>query len=381
MPAITLLRGARILPPEGPLVRADVLIDGGRIAGVAPTLTAPGSAGEVGLDGLILAPGFIDVHVHGGGGHSLITNDPAEITAYTHWAPKHGVTSFLATVCAGSPESAIPCAEAVAGVMSESSGAEVLGVNFEGPFVNPQRRGALPPGWLAEPDEALLGRLLDAAPVRIMTIAPELEAGLDLTRAAIAAGVRVSAGHTDASYDSAREAFRAGVSHVTHAFNAMRPLHHREPGPLAAAFEAAGVTVEVIADGVHLHPATVRLLIRTLGPDRVCLVTDATQAAGMDDGTFSLGGVEARIEDGAMRLPDGTIAGGVGTMDALVRNVMSWKAASVEDALRMASAVPARAAGVDNRKGRIATGFDADLVALTEDLRVQRTWTRGQAAH
>jgi N-acetylglucosamine-6-phosphate deacetylase len=363
--------------PEGSFERADLLLEGARIARVAPSIDPPEGASVTDLEGLTLAPGFIDVHVHGGGGFSLITTDPGEIADYARWAPGHGVTAFLPTICAGDIEPALRCAAAVAQAMGGNA-AEVLGVNLEGPFVSPERRGALPPKWPQRPDPKLLARFLEAAPVRVMSIAPELPGALGLLRKAVAAGVRVSVGHTDAPFDVAREAFEAGALHLTHAFNAMRPLHQREPGPLAAALDRDEVTVEVIADGVHLHPATVRLLVRAFGPERVCLVTDAVPPAGLPDGEFQLGGQEAHMENGVMRLSDGTIAGGTGTMEELVHNVVRWRAASPADALRMASAVPARVAGVAGRKGAIAPGFDADLVALTEDLAVARTWTRGR---
>lgn len=374
-----LLRGAGVLLPEGRIERADVLVEGGRIAEVGAGLAAPESAQVVDLSGLTLAPGFIDVHVHGGGGHSLLAADSGEVSAHSEWVISRGVTSFLATVCALDAEHGIACAEAAA--EARCDGAQLLGVNFEGPFVSPQRRGALPSTWLAQPNRALLDRLLASAPVRVMTIAPELDGGLELVTAAAATGVRVSVGHTDATYEIARRAFEAGAAHVTHAFNAMRPLHHREPGPIAAAIEASGVTVEVIADGVHLHPATVRLLVRALGRERACLVTDAVTPAGLGAGVFRIGDEEAVMKDGSIRLPDGTIAGSAATMDAVVRNAVEWGVADAAGALEMASAVPAGAAGVGQRKGRIAAGYDADLVALSENFGVWGTWVGGRCVY
>ena len=212
-------------------------------------------------------------------------------------------------------------------------------------------------------------------------MAPELQGSAELIQEALSAGVRVSVGHTDATYEVAREAFAAGASHVTHAFNAMRPFHHREPGPLGAALEADGVTVEVIADGVHLHPATVRTLSGTFGADRIALITDGVTPAGLSEGTFSIGDVEARLKDGEIRLPDGTIAGSVATMADVVRNVVRWDIADLDVATRMASTTPAGALGLGERKGRIAPGYDADLVVLTNDLSVAATWVAGRLAY
>jgi len=380
----TLLRGGSVIHPGGQVARTDVLVEDGVIREVGPSVSAPEGAQTVHLADLTLAPGFIDVHVHGGGGFSLITTDPEHIRAYARWAVSHGVTSFLATICADSLEAGIECAHAAAvAAGSVEDGATLLGLNFEGPFVSPDRRGALPPEWLTEPDLRMLGRLLaaGAGSVRLMTVAPELPGASAVIGALRDAGVRVSVGHTDAKYEQAKAAFEAGASHVTHAFNAMRPLHHREPGPLGAALDSPGVTVEVIADGVHLHPAAVHLLVRAFGSARVCLVTDAVRPAGLDSGTFDIGGQQAKLDGGSIRLPDGTIAGSAATMDALVRNLVEWGIADLATAVTMASATPARVVGCDGTKGSIAPGYDADLVALTDDGRVAATWIGGRLVY
>ncbi len=377
-----LLTGARVITPDGRSEAADVLIEGEIIAAVGPRLEAEG-ARTVDLSGHVIAPGFIDVHVHGGGGQSLITRDSAEIEAYAGWAVSHGVTSFLATVCTPTVDEALGCLAACAGARETTGSATLIGINLEGPFVSPERRGALPASWPAAPDAETFQRLLEASAgkLRLMTVAPELPGSAEVISEALSAGVRISVGHTDATYEIAREAFAAGASHVTHAFNAMRPFHHREPGPLGAALEAEGVTVEVIADGVHLHPATVRTLAGAFGPERIALITDGVPPAGLTEGAFRIGDAEARLKDGEMRLPDGTIAGGVATMADVVRNVVRWGIADLAAAATMASATPARALGLGERKGRVAPGYDADLVALTDDLAVAATWVGGRLAY
>ncbi|HEY5639256.1 MAG TPA: N-acetylglucosamine-6-phosphate deacetylase, partial [Dehalococcoidia bacterium] len=374
--------GAHGVTPDSGTEAADVLIEGKIIAAVGPRLEAD-SAQTVDLSGHVIAPGFIDVHVHGGGGHSLITRDSSEIEVYAGWAVSQGVTSFLATVCTPTIDAAIGCLAACAAVADSASGATFLGVNLEGPFVSPERRGALPETWPIAPDVDTFRRLLDASDgrLRLMTVAPELPGADEVMREALSAGVRVSVGHTDATHAIALEAFAAGASHVTHAFNAMRPFHHREPGPLGAALEAEGVTVEVIADGVHLHPATVRTLVSAFGPERIALITDGVPPAGLTGGTFRIGDTEARLKDGEMRLPDGTIAGGVATMAGVLRNVVQWDIADLAAAVTMASSTPARALGLGERKGRVAPGYDADLVALTDDLTVAATWVGGRLAY
>jgi len=378
----TLLTGARVITPDSQTEPADVLIENGRIATVGAGIAAD-SAETIDLNGNVIAPGFIDVHVHGGGGHPLITPDPGEIEAYARWAVSQGVTSFLATVCAPTLDAALDCLTACANAREATDGAALLGVNLEGPFVSPERRGALPPSWPAVPDVDAFRRLLGASSgkLRLMTVAPELPGSAEVIREALSAGVRVSVGHTDATYEVARDAFAAGASHVTHAFNAMRPFHHREPGPLGAALETDGVIVEVIADGVHLHPATVRTLVSAFGADRIALITDGVTPAGLSEGAFRIGNVEARLKGGEMRLPDGTIAGSVATMADVVRNVVRWSVTDRAAATTMASTTPARALGRGERKGRIAPGYDADLVALTDDLSVAATWVAGRLAY
>ncbi len=375
-----LIRAQRVITPDETLEPGTVLVAGGLIEAVGRALPAPSGVEAVDLPGLTLVPGFVDVHVHGGGGFSLATSNSEEIRSYSAWAPRHGVTSFLAGIVARTPAEAVPLIEAA--LAAETPGAEMLGLNLEGPFVNPARRGALPETWAAGPDDALLAQLLAAGAgrLRLMTVAPEHPGAVDLIRNAVKAGVRVSVGHTDAGYDDALRGFGAGASHVTHLFNGMRLFHHRDPGVAGAALDSPGVTIEVIADGVHLHPATARMLIRSFGADRVALITDAVPPAGLGEGAFRLGGQEARLEGGRVTLPDGTIAGSAATMDTVVSNVVRWGAATLEEAARMASTVPALVAGVGARKGRLAPGYDADIVALTDDLRVKAFWTRGRPA-
>jgi len=382
MAGLALLRGARVLLPEGRIERVDVLIEDDKIAQVERHVELPPGTEVVDLEGLTLAPGFIDVHVHGGGGFSLLSGNEDDVKRYAAWAPSRGVTGFLATICAANLEDGVACAQAASSALKRGAdGARILGVNFEGPFVSPDRRGALPAGWLQKPSIDTLDRLLATGAVRVMTIAPELEGADSVIRKALKQNVAVSVGHSDAEYAVAKRAFAAGASHVTHAFNAMRPLHHREPGPIGAAIDSKHVTVELIADGVHLHPATVHLLIEALGSNRVCLITDAVTPAGLGSGTFRIGRDEATLHDGSIRLPDGTIAGSAATIDAVVRNVVEWGCAELTNALQMASTVPARVAGVADRAGRIAVGFNADLVALTNDLRVDRTWVGGRVVY
>jgi N-acetylglucosamine-6-phosphate deacetylase len=376
---VQLLSGGQVLSGDGRIAPADVLIDDGEIRAVERAIEAPEGATRVDCAGSTLVPGFIDLHVHGGGGFSLMTKKTDDIAQYSGWVTSTGVSCFLATIVGETLDEGLECLQVVAG--AQVADAECAGVNLEGPFVSLARPGALPQQWLREPSLETFARLQKAAGnLRTMTIAPELPGAEGVIRTAIDEGVVVAIGHTDATYAEAHAAFQWGASHLTHAFNAMRPLHHREPGPLAAALEFPNVTIEVIADGVHLHPATVRLLVQAFGPERICLVTDAVAPAGLQAGIFRLGGREARLENGAIRLPDGTLAGSALTMDQAVRNVVEWGVADLSAAVVMASTTPARVLG-SQHAGTIAPGYRADLVATTEDLRVARTWVGGRLVY
>jgi N-acetylglucosamine-6-phosphate deacetylase len=370
-----------VITPDEDLRPGWVLVRDAKIEGVGAG-TGPNIAGAVELSDLTLVPGFVDVHVHGGGGFSLMTADPEEVRAYARWVVRHGVTSFLATVLADDVETAMPVLSCLSAV-GDTAGAELLGINLEGPFVSPQRSGALPSGWATPPDVDVFEKLVNAAggKLRVITIAPEMSGAEQVIGAARQAGVVVSVGHSDATFEQAAAAFGAGASHVTHAFNAMRLFHHRDPGVIGAALRSPDVTVEVIADGVHLHQATVSILVRAFGPARVTLVSDAVPPAGVPGGRFRLGSAEAMERDGRIELPDGTIAGSAATMDSIVQNVVEGNIATRSEAARMAATVPAGVAGAGDRKGRIAPGYDADLVALTAEHRVAATWVKGRLVH
>lgn len=360
----------------------DLLVARGRIAAVGARLAAPGAS--VDLRGFILAPGFVDVHTHGGGGHSLHTTDPDEIRAYARWAPATGTTAFLAGIVGvpgGLPEAQLRAAVAAARV--GGPGAELLGVHLEGPYISPARRGAHSPAWLRLPDPAETERLLALADgqLRIVTVAPELPGTDALIRRLDAAGVTVSIGHTDCGYEQARAAIPLGIRHATHCFNAMRPLHHREPGPLGAIVECDDVYGELIADGVHVHPAAMRVLLRALGPERSVIVTDALSCAGLREAAFDFGGQAARVVDGVAKLADGTLTGSVLTMDRALALLVGELGLALPATVGMLSRNPARAAGVAARKGALAPGYDADLVILDAGLRLQATFCRGALAY
>ena len=378
----SLLHATRIITPDEEYSPGWVLVRDGVIEGVGAGLPPDATVPALDLGEHTLVPGFVDIHVHGGGGFSLMTADVEEVRSHARWVVSHGVTSLVATIVGADTSQGLEFVGVAASATGAvEGGATVLGVYLEGPFVSERYRGALPKTWLKSVEPDLVDVFADTAVghLRLMTLAPELDND-KLIRRAVARGVRVAVGHSGADSDTTTLAFNAGASHVTHLFNAMRPFHHRDPGILGAAFDNPEVTVEIIADNVHLDPTTVDMAIRLFGPGRIALVSDASLPAGVGQGVFKLGDDEAHLVGDRMVLADGTIAGGIETMDRLVRNVVQWKCATLPEAVRMASAVPASVAGASH-KGRIAPGYDADLVALTPELAVAATWVRGVSVH
>lgn len=377
------LRGARLVDAATDLAQGDITIEDGRLAAVGQDDTAPDAPGQV-VDaaGLIALPGFVDVHTHGGGGFNLHTADPDEIAGYARWVAASGVTAFLVGVVGvpgDLPEAQLRTAAAAVVGWHPGEGAEPLGIHLEGPYISEVRRGAHQTAWLRRPNPDETERILALADgtLRLVTLAPELPGAHAMIRRLVEAGVTVSIGHTDANYEQALEAFALGATHATHCCNAMRPLRHRDPGPLGAIAMSDGVAGEIIADGVHVHPAMMQVLIKLLGTERAVVITDALAGAGNGDDRFEFAGQPARVVGGAARLADGTLTGSVLTMDQALRNVLALPGVSLSAASTMLSRNPARAAHAAGRKGLLAPGYDADLVLLDAALRPCATYCAG----
>lgn len=363
----------RVVTPDRLEPNCIVEISGDRITKVRPAEPAD----PVDWTAAYVLPGFIDIHVHGGGGHTFTTGDPAQARSVAAFHLRHGTTTMLASLVTSPPELLRQAVRAYAPLVQESV---IAGIHLEGPYLSPARRGAQNPDFLRAPDPDEIMTVLDGGGVRMMTVAPELPGALAAIALLREYGVVVAAGHTDATHEQTRAAVAAGVSVATHLFNGMRPVHHREPGPVIALLDAPGVVCEVIADGVHLHDEMLAHVVRSAGPDRVALITDAIAAAGMGDGAYDLGGKAVRVRDGVARLvSDESLAGSTLTMDAALRRTVQ-SGASLVDAARMAATTPARVLGLDGDRGTIAPGMRADLVLLDEQLTVVAVIRSGQIA-
>lgn len=358
---------ARVLAPGW------LLVDGDRIAelGAGEPLRPP----DVALSGATLVPGFVDVHNHGGGGASFDggTADDAAVAVRAHLA--HGTTTMMASLVSADHASLVTSVERLADLVDDGL---LAGMHLEGPWLSEAHAGAHDPALLADATPGELEALLAAGRghLRVVTLAPERAGGLDAIRRLTEAGVTGAIGHTDATYDQTRAALDAGATLGTHLFNAMRGLHHREPGPVAALLEHPDAYVELVADGVHVHPGALRLAAAAK-PHRTVLITDAMAAAAAADGSYRLGRLAVEVADGVARLADGAIAGSTLTMAAALRYAVQVVGLPIEDAVRAATATPAAMLLLD-RVGELLPGYLADVVVLDGDLEVRRVLHRGR---
>lgn len=377
---VRLVRGGTVAWPSWLAVSGEKILAFGAMPSPRPSLAAQ----AIDAHGAYLCPGFIDVHVHGGGGADFMdaSSEAAQTIAHTH--ARHGTTSLLATTLSA------PEGELLAAIFAVReaahlpvAGARILGIHLEGPYLNPSHRGAQDPRYLREPDLQEAGRLLEAGRglIRMVTLAPELPGALELITFLRQNGTAPSMSHSDATYDQIQEAVPRGLRHAAHVFNTMRGLHHREPGAVGAILDLPEIAAEMICDGVHLHPAVVRLLFRAKGTGGLILVTDAMRAAGLGDGRFTLGELDVTVSGGIARLGNGALAGSTLTMDAALRNFMAFTGLGLAEALPLVSENPARALGLDGQIGSIEAGQEADLVLLGDDCKVLMTVVGGKIVH
>lgn len=374
---VLILNGTIVLPSRNELKHADLLIENGVIARLGE-VRGKIKGQTIDARGLYVSPGFIDLQVNGGAGQNFEDASSEEIQRIVDFYVSHGTTGLLPTTVTAPIEKIRATIERV----KQARHPAILGMHIEGPFISKAHKGAQNPEYILEPSVERFNDLVKGNEgfIKIVTLAPELRGADRLIPRIREIGAVPSLGHSDASYEQTLAAIGKGVGLFTHMFNAMRGFHHRDPGAVGAAL-VSDVMVEVIADGVHVHPGAIKLLYRAKGAGGICLVTDAISAAGLPDGEYSLGGLPVFVRDGVARLSDGTLAGSTLTMDRAVKNFMEFTGCSLPQAVRCATLNPARLLGIDKRKGSIDVGKDADLVIFDEDFNVHYTLLGGEIAY
>lgn len=372
------IKNAKIVTPPTILDCAEVFVENGRIVAVsAPNQHAIAEDAEI-IDatGQILVPGFIDMQFNGAFGHDF-AREPEAIWKVAKGLPQWGVTSFLPTVVT-SPLTTVQKAQEVLGIRPyQYESAEPLGLHIEGPFINPQKKGAHNPNYIQLPRLEAVADWSPETHVRLVTLAPEQKGALPVISALAERNVIVSAGHSMATFDEAKAGFDAGIRYGTHLFNAMPPLHHREPSLPGALLDDSRVVIGIIPDGVHVHPNLINVVWQVAG-DRLNVVTDAMAALGMPAGEYDLGDFTVEVDETTCRLPDGTLAGSILSLDTAVRNLIAFTNCTLAEALSTVTTIPAQMLGLEQQKGVIAPDFDADLVLLDEQLNVQTTIVHGK---
>lgn len=342
----------------------------------------PGVFEVIDAQGGLIAPGFIDVHMHGSDGNELMDGTKEAMQTMARYLTKMGTVAFLPSTVTADCEKTRAIANLVANYVNADDQAEVLGVHLEGPYINEKYKGAQYGPAIRQADLKELDELYEILgdKLKLITLAPEVPGGLEAIAWLKERGITVSIGHSDATYEEALAGFAAGITHATHTYNGMRGLHHREPGVLGAVLATPGIWAELIADLVHVHPGAIRVLLRSVGVERIVLITDAVQAAGLEDGQYMLGDHQIFVKDGAARLAEGNLAGSTLTMLQAVRNMIDEVGVPMQDAFRMASYNPAQSIGLQDR-GWIREGNRADFVILSNDFEVQKTIIAGKVAY
>ncbi|TQR30427.1 N-acetylglucosamine-6-phosphate deacetylase [Brevibacillus brevis] len=331
-----------------------------------------------------ICPGFVDMHMHGIDGYDTMDGTPESLQAISTALARHGVTSFLATTMTA-PYAQLE--QVLVNIAQNSKegllGAQTIGIHLEGPWINPRYKGAQKEENIAIPKLDAVQKLygLSEGLIKVVTIAPEQPEALEAIAWLKERDVIVSAGHTGATFAQATEAVDAGVRHFTHCFNAMTGLHHREPGVVGAAMYHEQLSTELIADGIHVHPAVMKILYRVKTAERLALVSDSMRAAAMGEGTYDLGGQEVHVHDNQAKLADGTLAGSILTLNRAVGNMVTLSGVSLPDAVEMASLTPASILGFGERKGRLAAGYDADITVLNTQFDVTMTFVAGKEVY
>jgi len=343
------------------------------------------SGKRIDLKGMTAVPGLIDIHVHGGYGIAFGFGDLSkELNKYSEWIAKFGVTGFVLSITGPDHDFILQAIrEYIPLFEKEFAGAQPLGLHLEGPFINPQKHGAFNPTWIRLPSREEMSAYLDAGKgwIRQVSLAPEMEGADQIAGLLSSADVCVALAHSNADFETASRALRGKYTHVTHTFNAQTPLHHRKPGVVGAVLSSDKVSAELIADGVHVHPAAMQILTRCLGAKRIVLISDAMPGAGLPDGTYTLLGQQVAVRNGKALLPDGTLAGSTATLDACVRNMVELAGVPFDNAVRMASYNPAEVIGSEDNIGSLEPGKRANVAVFDKNMNVKMTFINGNLVY
>ncbi|WP_108671607.1 N-acetylglucosamine-6-phosphate deacetylase [Peribacillus acanthi] len=382
---ISVIKNADIYAEHGVISNGFIYIQNGKLLAVSQSELDFKTDEEISLPaGLKIVPGFIDIHIHGANGADAMDGTEKSLKTMSSFLPSEGTTSFLPTTMTQSPEeieTALRCIHQFSN--SDYDGAEIIGVHLEGPFINPSKRGAQPDTHIKQPDLDLFMKWQEASgnTIKLITLAPEMEGALPVIQELCRNGVCVSIGHSDATYEEVVAGIEVGASHVTHFFNGMSGLHHREPGVVGAGLLRKELTVELICDGIHFNQDLIHLVLQSKGLDRIVLITDSMRAKGLKDGQYELGGQAVYVNDNKATLKDGTLAGSIVSMMDCIRLVHSVTNLPFEDIIKLATHNPAKQIGMFDRKGSISQGKDADLVVLNDQLDIVMTICRGKIVY
>jgi N-acetylglucosamine-6-phosphate deacetylase len=373
----------RIISDNQILEDSMLLIKDGYISDICHGKSVPAGAQVLDAHGLLVAPGLIDVHVHGGNGCDTMDATPQSLTGLATFIAAHGVTSFLPTTMAADQQRLLAAVRNIGYCQQhEQGGARILGVHLEGPYLNVAHPGAQPIEYIHPAVALEYEQLFADGNISLISLAPEIAANLELVRYAVAHGSRVAVGHSAATYQDVMTAVGYGLTQACHTFNGMTGLHHRDPGTVGAVLSCNEIYAQVIADLIHVHPAVLKILLRAKGVERTILITDAMCAAGLPDGQYDLGGQAVTLAQGAVHLTYGdSLAGSVLTMDQAVRNMMKVADMSFFEVLPMATSVPAQSLGLGQVIGRLAPGYMADLILLDQHIHVQATLSLGKIVY
>lgn len=384
----TLLTAGMLFTPLDAVTKAAVLVEDGRIISCGPrgSIELPPDTRQLDFPDAILAPGFIDIHIHGAAGHDSMQIGTEGARKMGNFLARHGVTAYLPTTVTTSESDTLQALQWLADAVDlpptgniDKPCARPLGIHLEGPFISHARCGVHPAAYIQLPDIAALERYRNASRDRIsvITVAPEVPGALELIRSAVAQGIRVSVGHTNATLEETKAAVDAGACNATHTFNAMRRFEHRDPGVIGAVLTDDRIYADLIADGLHVMPPVVEMFLRCKGKERAILISDATSATGMPPGRYHLGAFEVEV-DGLRCDSHGKLAGSVLTLDVALQNVMQFAGWSLQDSVRLITLNPAALLGIEKKKGQLIPGADADIVVLSPNGEVLSTFIGGQ---